>query len=298
MVKIDRKELPTPRYEYGGDDYVFVELDQDMSFDANFKAQAITRALRSRDLPGIIEIAPANTSYLVQFDPGDIHPDELIRELKELEHQTDILAEEWEATVYDIPVLYQDEWTHETVMNFRDRHQDPASTDLEYCARINGFDSVADFIDHHSGPPHLVSLVGFVPGLPQCFQMCPREEQIVVPKYEQPRTNTPGRAVGQGGAFTCIYPAQGAGGYQLYGRTPIEVLDTTQTLPDFRDSISLPNPGDIISYRQISREEYDAVREEITDGSYRFNSGTVTFHPDEFFRDPYAYNEEVMGVLA
>ena len=49
-------------------------------------------------------------------------------------------------------------------MRFRERHQDPNSTDIEYAARINGYSSVDDFIAAHSGSPWFVSMVGFVAG--------------------------------------------------------------------------------------------------------------------------------------
>ena len=42
--------LPPARYEFGGDEFVFVELDQEMSLEANLKAMAITGALREQDL--------------------------------------------------------------------------------------------------------------------------------------------------------------------------------------------------------------------------------------------------------
>jgi len=294
---IERQELADPRYEHGADDYVFVELSEEMSFDANFEAQAITQEIRQRDIEGIIEIAPSNASYMLHFDPDVVDPDELIDDLRELEAEIDITDYTWEARVIDIPVLYDDPWTHETLMQFRERHQDPDSTDLEYSARINDFDSVQDFIDAHSGAPHMVTMVGFVPGLPWTFQMVPRDEQIEVPKYVQPRTATPSRAVGYGGAFTAIYPVKGAGGYQLYGRTPVEVLDVEQELADFEDSMVLPNPGDILNFRQIDRDEYDAIRSEVEDGTYRYNMGTVDFRPEEFFADPQGYNERILEVL-
>lgn len=294
---ITRQELPAPRYEYGGDDWVFVELDEAMSFDANFKAQAITQEIRRNGPDGLIEVAPSNASYLIQFDPRVLHPDELIDELQSLEAEIDVSEYQWKARVFDIPVFYDDPWTHETVMDFRERHQDPDSTDLEYSAAINGFDSVEAFVDHHAGAPHMVTMIGFVPGLPFCFQMVPRDEQIEVPKYEQPRTATPSRAIGFGGAFTAIYPVPGAGGYQLYGRTPVEVLDVDQELSGFEDSMVLPNPGDILNFRQIDRETYDSIREEIEDGTYRYNYDRVEFEPQAFFEDPGGYNEQLLEVL-
>ena len=96
-------------------------------------------------------------------------------------------------------------------MRFRERHQDPNTTDIEYAARINGYESVDDFIAAHSGAPWFVSMVGFVAGLPFLFQMVEREKQIEVPKYLRPRTDTPKLTVGHGGCFSastrCVAPA-------------------------------------------------------------------------------------------
>jgi urea carboxylase len=282
--RISPTDLPEPRYEHGADDYVFVELSEEMSFDANFQAMAITQQIRERDLPGVDEICPSNASYLVHFDPDEVSPTDLVAELKEIAAETDLSDFEWDTRIVDFPVLYQDEWTHETLMQFRDNHQDPDATDLEYSARINGFDSVEAFIDAHSGSPHMVKMV-------------PRDRQIEVPKYVQPRTATPSRAVGYGGAFTAVYPVKGAGGYQLYGRTPVEVLDVDQELPDFADSMVFPNPGDILKFRQIDRAEYDAIREEVDAGTFEFTTAEVEFSPDEFFADPDGYNERLVEVL-
>ncbi len=295
--RIERQSLSSPRYEYGGDDHVFVELAESMSFTANFKAQAITQEVTAQDIPGIIEVAPSNASYLLHFDPSVIHPDDLIERLRDIETSIDLTEYTWEARVIDIPVLYDDPWTHETLMKFRDRHQDPDSTDLEYSARINGFDGPEEFIEAHAGAPHMVTMVGFVPGLPWTFQMVPRDQQIEVPKYVQPRTETPSRAVGFGGAFTAIYPVQGAGGYQLFGRTPVEVLDVGQELAAFADSMVLPNAGDIINFRRIDREEYDSIREEVEANEYEYNIGRIDFRPEEFFENPAGYNEQITEVL-
>ena len=117
-------------------------------------------------------------------------------------------------------MLYRDPWTTETLMRFRDRHQDPDATDIEYAARINGYGDVEEFIAAHSGSPWFTSMVGFVAGLPFKFQMVPRERQIIVPKYLRPRTDTPKQTVGYGGCFSCIYSVRGAGGYQMFGITP------------------------------------------------------------------------------
>ncbi|ADJ13838.1 5-oxoprolinase subunit B family protein [Halalkalicoccus jeotgali] len=294
---IGRTELTDVRYEHGGDDHVFVELAEEMSFDANFRAMAITQQIRERDLDGVNEICPANASYLIQFDPETLRPDALIEELRDLEESVELTEYRWDTRVVEIPVLYEDPWTEEALMDFRERHQDPDSTDLEYSARINGYESVAAFIEAHAGQPHMVTMMGFVPGLPFAFQMVPRDRQIEVPKYVAPRTHTPSRAIGYGGAFTAIYPVPGAGGYQLFGRTPVEVLDVKQELPGFEDSLVFLNPGDIIKFRQIDREEYDAIRERVEAGTYEYTYEQTEFVPGEFFERPYEYNDELVEAL-
>ncbi|KYH25135.1 allophanate hydrolase subunit 1 [Halalkalicoccus paucihalophilus] len=294
---IGRTELTDVRYEHGGDDHVFVELAEEMSFDANFRAMAITQQIRERNLDGINEICPANASYLIQFDPETLHPDALIEELRELEESVELTDYRWDTRVIEIPVLYEDPWTEEALMDFRERHQDPDSTDLEYSARINGYESVEAFIEAHSGQPHMVTMMGFVPGLPFAFQMVPRDRQIEVPKYVAPRTHTPSRAIGYGGAFTAIYPVPGAGGYQLFGRTPVEVLDVEQELPGFEESLVFLDPGDIIKFRQIDREEYDAIRERVEAGTYEYTYEQTEFVPGEFFERPYEYNRELVEAL-
>lgn len=295
----ERATLPPPRYEYGADDWIFVELAQEMSLDANFKTMALTNRIREHDFTGITEICPANASYMLQFDPAEVHPDDLIDELQTIEDEIDLSEYRWETRVVDFPLFYNDPWTRESLMKFRDRHQGGVDeTDLEYSARINGLDSVEEFITVHSSQPYMATMIGFVPGLAWTFKLAPRDEQLEVPKYLEPRTETPGRAVGCGGAFTSLYPAPSAGGYQLIGRTPIEIVDVEQRLPGFEDSIVFFDPGDIINYRPIDRQEYDSVRKEIEEGSFEYTFGRVEFSPDEFFADPRGYNRELVEVLA
>ncbi|WP_066321675.1 allophanate hydrolase subunit 1 [Bacillus sp. FJAT-29814] len=285
------------RYEYGGDEFVFVQLSEAMSLEANFKGIAITRKLKEQNLEGIIDICPANASYMVRVDPDVLHPDRLIKELREIEDSIKDLDIEISSRVVDVPVLFEDPWTHEAVMMFRDRHQDPNSTDLEYSARINGYNSKEEFIGAIDAAPFLVSMIGFVPGLPWCFQIVRQEKQIEVPKYVRPRTYTPERTFGFGGAFAVIYPVQGAGGYQMYGIAPAPIYQKEQTLPDFQDSIVFPQQGDIFRYRSITREEYDAVRAEVEAGTFTYRKKEITFTPQEVLENPERFSEMVLRRL-
>jgi urea carboxylase len=194
-------------------------------------------------------------------------------------------------------VLYNDPWTRETLMRFRERHQDPNSTDIEYAARINGYKSVDDFIAAHSGAPWFVSMVGFVAGLPFLFQMVERDQQIEVPKYLRPRTDTPKLTVGHGGCFGCIYSVRGAGGYQMFGITPVPIYDPAQKLPYLRDFMVFFRPGDIVKWKPISREEYDRDVKAVEAGSFNLTTRPVAFSLKSFLKDPGGCSRKLVEVL-
>lgn len=285
------------RYEYGGDEFIFVELEEGMSLETNFQAMAITKALREEEVSGILDICPSNASYMIRFDPDLIHPDDLISKLKELEQDVTLENFEITARAVDVPILFEDPWTHEALMRFRDRHQDPTSTDIEYVAHANGFQSKEDLIKSITDAPYLVSMIGFVPGLPWCYQMVPNEQQIEAPKYVRPRTYTPERAFGFGGSFAVIYPVQGAGGYQLFGTAAAPIFEKEQRLHDFKESMTFPRQGDVFRYRSISMEEYEDIRKQVENGEFRYLTKDITFRPKDVLENPNAFSESVIRRL-
>ncbi|MBB1159968.1 MULTISPECIES: 5-oxoprolinase subunit B family protein [Amycolatopsis] len=285
------------RYSWGGDEHIFVELAEEMSLQANFRAMAITTSLRENRPDGVVEICPANASYQVRYDPDAIEPRTLMAHLRDIEEKVGDAADFSLSTrVVEIPVLYQDPWTTETLMRFRDRHQDPDATDIEYAARINGYAGAGEFIAAHSGAPWFVSMVGFVAGLPFMYQMVPRERQIVVPKYLRPRTDTPKQTVGYGGCFSCIYSVRGAGGYQMFGITPAPIYDPAQELPDFEDFMVFFRPGDIVRFKPIDRDAYDDYVKEVEAGTFRIRSRPVDFGLREYLDDPDGFTAGLMEV--
>lgn len=290
-------QLGSARYTFGGDEHVFVEISESMSLSAFFKGMAICNALQKMAVPGVTEICPANASYQVRFDPDVIAPEVMMQTLKDLEQSQGNTQRDLQTRIIEVPVLYNDPWTHETLMRFRERHQDPKSTDLEYAARINGFKDIDGFIQAHSSSPWFVSMVGFVAGLPFLFQMVERGRQLEVPKYLSPRTDTPKLTLGHGGCFSCIYSVRGAGGYQMFGVTPAPIFDPAQRLPYLKDMMVFFKPGDIVKWKPIDRAEYDRIAQEVEAGTYQLPQRVVSFSLEAFLANPDAYNQQLLQVL-
>jgi urea carboxylase len=297
-ARIVEKELPPARYSYAGDEFVFVELSEEMSFRANFKGRAIIQKLEERELPGILDLCPNSTSFLIHCDPTELHPDALIAELKSIETGLGDPADfHFRSRVVDVPIMYDDPWSTECLLRYRDRHQDPDSTDLEYMARVNGFASVPDLVAAYSAPPYLVMGVGFTPACYWSAAMVPREQVIVAPTYIRPRVDTPERAMSHGGCFAAIYPSPGPGGYQLIGMAPAPIFDPRQQLADFEESPVFTRTGDIFVYRAIDRDEFDDIRSRVEDGTFRYPVHECDFEPHRLFDDPAGYDDELLAGL-
>ena len=285
------------RYSFGGDEHLFVEVDEEMSLAAFFKSLSITRAVKAADIAGVTEVCPANASFQIKFDPDRIRPQDMLAELQALEGATEHAQKRLTTRIIEIPVYYQDPWTHETLMRFRERHQDPSGADLDYAARINGYDTVADFIRAHHSAPWFVSMVGFVAGLPFLYQLVERERQLLAPKYLRPRTDTPRQTIGHGGCFSCVYSVRGAGGYQMFGITPMTIYDPTQGTSYLRDFMVFFKPGDIVKWKPIERDEYDATLAAVKNNSYVPRIGEFEFDLDQFNSDIDAYNTKLIEAL-
>ncbi|MFT3688530.1 5-oxoprolinase subunit B family protein [Paenirhodobacter sp.] len=285
------------RYSFGGDEHVYVEIDEEMSLEAFFVALSLRNAVAAADIPGVTEICPANASFEVRFDPDVIAPDDIMARVQALEQAALSGERRLDTRIIEIPVYFQDPWTQETLMRFRERHQDPSGSDLDYAARINGYDDVATFIEAYHAQPWFVSMVGFVSGLPFLYQLVARDRQIQVPKYLRPRTDTPKLTVGHGGCFGCIYSVRGAGGYQMFGITPMPIYDPTQTISYLREFMVFFRPGDIVKWKPVDRAEHDRIAADIAAGTYVPRIAPVTFDLDAWNADIAGTNAKIMEAL-
>lgn len=287
------------RYTWGGDEFLLVEISPEMSLEANFVSKSIGEKLSARKLNGIVEVCPANASLLVRFDPDHLRHDRLEREVRALEAEVrSASTQELNTRIVEVPVWYDDPYTCETLERFRTGyHQKPDATDLDYAAEVNGLADKEEFIRRHHETPWIVSMVGFVAGLPFLYQLTPRERQLVVPKYLSPRTDTPPLTVGYGGCFTAHYSVRGAGGYQMLGISAAPIYDPQQQLVDFSDFSVLFRTGDLVKYRPIQEPEYREIQAQVESGRYRYKQANVTFSLEDALTDPDGHNRTLLEAL-
>ncbi len=244
MAQIVEPPLPEPRYTYGGDEFIFCEIDEAMSFHANFKALAICQELGRRNVEGVVEICPANASYLVRLDPDVIRPDALMAQLKEIdasvdtEHLTLRDARDRRARVLRRPVDARGADALPRPAPEPDRHRprvrhahqrvheragvhrrSPRRAVLRLDGRLR------------SGPSLVLSRWCRASECSRCRSTCARAPTR---RRSRSRTAAPSRP-----STRC----SGPGGYQLFAICPVPIFDPKEELPDFQDSFVIFRAG-------------------------------------------------------
>lgn len=288
--------FPETHFHFGGDEYIFAEISKDMRLESNFKAISITREVRNRQIPGVIDVYSANASYLVHFNPDIISVNDLLEILREIDIQKSSSSElNITVRIVDIPIWYDDPITREYSRAFKDRHPDPSLSNFEFVMKVNGFKDKEAFIEAHSSLPHVITMIGFNPGGAYEFPLGKAQDRIIqTPKYISSRTDSPRQAVSMGGAFTLIYPFSTWGGFQLIGMCPVPIYHKKGVLKDFKNSMFLARLGDLWKHRPINESEYQKISDEVEQGTYQFRKKTVSFSPQEYFQKGRSYINELM----
>jgi inhibitor of KinA len=91
-------------------------------------------------------------------------------------------------------------------------------------------------------------MTGFIAGMPFLGDL---NENIRCDRLETPRIKMPKGSVGITEQFANIYTFESPGGWNIIGNTPKKIFDDKNL-----DKPALVNPGDKVSFYQITKEEY------------------------------------------
>jgi inhibitor of KinA len=107
---------------------------------------------------------------------------------------------------------------------------------------------INEFIEIFTAGTYRVFMVGFLPGFAYMGEL---DERIAVPRKNEPRINVPRGSVAIAGRQTGIYPVNSPGGWQVIGRTPVNVFNKENDDPVFF------HPGDEVNFYIISENEFE-----------------------------------------
>ena len=191
---------------------------------------ALYRVLKSAQITGFIEIIPAYTTLYIQFDPRRYTHEAVTSIVQEYEARIDREPTTPAPRTLTIPVYYDTE----------------VGWDLERVADAQGL-SIEEVIALHSSRTYRVYMIGFMPGFGYMGEV---DERIATPRLATPRTDIPARSVAIANTQCAIYPMASPGGWNIIGRTPLELFDPSL------EGFSLLRPGDQVTFEPIDRERF------------------------------------------
>ncbi len=220
-----------PVMRHLGDRGLLVELGRGIDPAVNHRVQLLQQRLARENPIGVVETIPAYSSLLVVYDPLQASPEALKRHIAGL-CRFESAAPREKDDVFEIPVVYGGQ----------------EGPDLDAVAAYHGL-SGDDVVRLHSGTVYRVYMIGFTPGYPYMGEL---PEALDTPRRDTPRTHIPKGSVAIAQRQTGIYPVVSPGGWQIIGRTPVELFDARRETP------SLLAMGDQVRFVPVSAAEAEA----------------------------------------
>lgn len=215
-----------------GDSALVIAIGDEVDDGTIAQVRGVADALRTAQLPGVIDVVPAFASVTICYDIAHTGAyaafESRVLELATAAAESAPKASS--AQLIEIPVCYGGDF----------------GPDLPAVAGQAGA-TPAEVTEWHSGVEYRVHAIGFVPGFAYLGGL-PRRLQM--PRRASPRQVVAAGSVGIGGLQTGVYPAETPGGWNIIGRTPLVMFDLKREQP------ALLRAGDRVKFRAISREEF------------------------------------------
>ena len=230
------------RFISSGDSALLCSISEDIEPDISQKIVSLHKLIIQSKTRGIIESVPSYTGLTIYFDPLSISIENLKDKVTKLYNK--ILSDNFKITsrLVRIPVCYKKEF----------------ALDIEIVALQSGL-STGEVIKLHTSPEYLVYMIGFTPGFPYLGGL---DKKLETPRKTDPRLKIKAGSVGIAGLQSGIYPIESPGGWQIIGRTPLELFK-----PDAEEPF-LFKAGDYVVFEAITLSDYFNIGEAVRKGTY------------------------------
>lgn len=200
--------IPTIR-NYG-DNAVLVEWATS-GFNASVSDQVHALAAKLRQTPIFTEVMPGYDSLVVSFDAAALSMDAVMQQVKTALQADAAISAGSDSRLVEIPVHYGG----------------TEGSDLAALAKTIG-KTPQEVIALHSDREYRVCMMGFIPGFAFLSEVDPLLQH---PRHATPRAVVPAGSVGIANWQTGIYGLDSPGGWQIIGRTDLDMFDATRAAP-------------------------------------------------------------------
>ncbi|MGS2717967.1 5-oxoprolinase subunit PxpB [Eionea flava] len=221
-------------------------FEQTITADNFSRVKQLTEKIKNTMASDLVDIVPSYASIHITFNLLTLSGIGCQQRLEKLFASVDdVSTDVSDSKTIEIPVYYGKE----------------VALDLPYLAEQSQL-SESEVIDIHSGKTYDVYAIGFSPGFAYMGNV---DSRIATPRKETPRKKIAKGSVAIADQQTAIYPSASPGGWQIIGRTPVQLIDYQ------RENLSELATGDHVKFTPINQQEFIALGGVLSDASSELN---------------------------
>ena len=215
-----------------GDAALYCDFGNSINKELNIDVIRYFKDLKSKNIDGITNITPSYNKLIISFDLKKTN----FKNLKKIIENIN-LSEKISnlSNKIEIPVCCQKSFALDI-----ERLEEKLSIDRKMIYQ-NFFNK-----------EYFCYMTGFIAGMPFLGDL---DTNMRTTRLETPRVKVPKGSIGLTEQFANIYTFESPGGWNIIGKTPLEIFDTSKN-----EKPNLINPGDIVIFKEISINEYNEFK--------------------------------------
>ena len=215
-----------------GDAALYCDFGNTINKELNTNVIRYFKDLKSKNIVGITNITPSYNKLIISFDLKKTNYKDLKKIIENIN-----LSEKMSnlSNKIEIPVCCQKTFALDI-----ERLEEKLSIDRKIIYQ-NFFNK-----------EYFCYMTGFIAGMPFLGDL---DTNMRTTRLETPRVKVPKGSIGLTEQFANIYTFESPGGWNIIGKTPLEIFDTSKN-----EKPNLINPGDIVIFKEISINEYNEFK--------------------------------------
>jgi len=211
-----------------GDAALYCDFGKEVNKDTNTKVIKYFKSIKKENILGIDNLTPSYNKLIVSFDLKKTSYQNIKRSIEKLNINSN---DDLKNKKIEVPVCIDDDFSLDIKR-------------LEQHLKIDREKIYENFFCKE----FFCYMTGFIAGMPFLGDL---DSNMRAKRLETPRVKVPKGSIGLTEQFANIYTFESPGGWNIIGNTPLKIFDNSkETDPN------LINPGDIITFKEITLEQY------------------------------------------
>ena len=216
-----------------GDAALYCDFGKDVNRETNTQVIRYFKSIQKENIVSINNLSPSYNKLIISFDLKKTN----FKDLKKLIENLNITNEDdIENKKIEVPVCCDENFALDIVR-------------LENKLNLKREKIYENFFSKE----FFCYMTGFIAGMPFLGDLT---ENMRAKRLETPRVKVPKGSVALTEQFANIYTFESPGGWNVIGNSPLRIFDSSKD-----ESPNLINPGDIVLFKEISKNQYENFNE-------------------------------------